>query len=110
MSEDILSAKGKDCIKKHSGRALKASFVPFVSLPLVHGVCFAMFSELDIIFGTSAHQTEKLSNIAAGILATPFMAVPVWGGIAARAYVQTVGESYLSALLRSNYGKHKMPG
>jgi len=102
MNEDriaMLTAQGKECIKKYSQKAMKATFVPFVSIPLVHGLCAAMQSELDKIFGVSVAKGERRSNIAIGALVTPFMAVPLWGAIPAMAYVETVGESYLKTLL-----------
>jgi len=58
-----------------------------------------MLHELDKIFDTCPAKDESLSNIALGVLATPFMVVPLWGAIAAKAYVETVGKSYLKALV-----------
>ena len=97
---EILAAQGKECIRKYTQKAMKASFLPFVSVPLVHGLCVAMQAELDKIFDIGAAKNEKYSNIALGALATPFMLVPVWGAIPSAAYVQTVGESYLKALIK----------
>ena len=102
MSEDriaMLTAQGKECVKKYSQKAMKATFVPFLSIPLVHGLCAAMQSELDKIFGVSVAKDERYSNIAIGALVTPFMAVPLWGAVPAKAYIETVGESYLKALI-----------
>ena len=102
MSEDkieILAAQGKKCINKYSKKVIKATFLPFVSIPLVHGLCVAMLSELDKMFDVGTAKDEKLTNIAIGVLATPFMAVPIWGAVAAASYVETVGESYLKALI-----------
>ena len=97
---EVLTSQGRECIRKYSQKAMKASFLPLVSIPLVHGLCVAMQSELEKIFDTGAVKDEKYSNIALGVLATPFMAVPLWGAILATAYVQTVGESYLKALIK----------
>ena len=99
-----LTAQGKTCIKKYSKRALKASFLPIVSIFLVHGICAAMQTELDKIFDIGKAKDEKHSNIALGVVATPFMLVPIWGAVPAEAYVQTVGESYLKALIKM-YGE-----
>ena len=95
-----LTAQGKECISEYSQKAIKAALLPFVSVPLVHGLCVAMQSELDKIFDIGAATGEKYSNIALGVLATPFMLVPLWGAIPAMAYIQTVGESYLKALVK----------
>ena len=103
MNEDrieILDALGKECIKKYSKKIMKATFVPFVSILLVHGLCIAMHQELSRIFGVDTIKSEKYSNIVIGVLVTPFMAIPLWGAIPAAAYVQTVGESYLKALIK----------
>ena len=103
MNEDRikkLTAQGKECISEYSQKAMKAALLPFVSIPLVHGLCVAMQSELDKIFDIGAAKGEKYSNIALGVLATPFILVPLWGAIPAMAYVQIVGESYLKALIK----------
>jgi len=99
----LLTTQGKECIRDYSGKVIKASFLPLVSIPLVHSLCVAMLRELDKIFDVSPVKDEKLSNIAIGVLATPFMMVPIWGAIAAKAYVETVGESYLKALIDIAY-------
>ena len=103
MGEDkieILTAQGRECIRKYSKKAMQASFLPLVSIPLVHGLCVAMQAELEKIFAIGTAKGEKYSNIALGVLATPFMAVPLWGAIPASAYVQTVGESCLKAMIK----------
>ena len=94
-----LAAQGKICIKKYSKKAMKATFFPFVSIPLVHGMCIAMQSELNALFGVGKAKSESASNIALGVAATPFIAIPLFGAISAVAYVETVGESYLKALI-----------
>ena len=94
---ELLTTQGEQCVKRYSKRAVKATFVPFVSMPLVHSLCAAMMNDLDKIYGVSA-KGERASNVAVGVLATPFMMVPVWGAVPAAAYVKTVGESYLKAL------------
>lgn len=96
---ELLVAQGKECIIDYSDKVVKASFLPLVSVPLVHSLCVAMLTELDKIFDVESAEGEKFSNIALGVLATPFMLVPVWGAIAAKAYVETVGKSYLKALV-----------
>jgi len=95
----LLTAQGKDCIRGYCDKAVKASFLPLVSVPLVHRLCAAMLGELNKIFDVGPAKYENPSNIALGALVTPFVAVPVWGAIAAKAYIQTVGESYLKALI-----------
>ena len=97
---EMLAEQGKACIKKHSKRALKASFIPIVSIPLVHGICAAMQSELDKIFDIGTAKDEKHSNIVVGAIATPLMLIPLWGAVPAEAYVQTVGENYMKALIK----------
>ncbi|MCL2057126.1 MAG: hypothetical protein FWH02_07930 [Oscillospiraceae bacterium] len=96
---EILTERGKDCVRKYSERARNATFLPLVSIPAVHSLCAAMLSDLDKIFGTRKVENEKASNIALGILASPFMLVPLWGAIPAMAYIETVGESYIKALV-----------
>ena len=96
---ECLTLQGKECIEVFSKRALKASFLPIISLPLVHGLCVAMQAELDKIFDVSPAKAEKYSNIVLGVFATPFMAIPLLGAVPSEAYVRTVGKSYMKALI-----------
>ena len=97
---ECMTLRGKKCIEVFSKRALKASFLPIVSLPMVHGLCVAMQTELDKIFNIGPVKTEKYSNIALGVIATPFMAIPLLGAVPSEAYVRTVGKSYMKALIK----------
>ena len=97
---EMLTLKGNECIEVFSKRALKASFLPLVSLPLVHGICVAMQAELDKIFDVGPAKAETYSNVALGIFATPFMAIPLLGAVPSEAYVRTVGISYMKALIK----------
>jgi len=104
-----LAEQGKKCIEKHSRKAVTATFVPLVSVPLVHSLCAAMLSELNKIFGVDAVKSEQPSNIALGVIMTPLMAIPLWGAVAASSYIETVGKSYLDVLIymkRSNRGNN----
>jgi len=94
-----LAAQGYACVEKYSKKTIKASFLPFVSIPFVHGLCIAMISELNKIFGVDPAKGETPSNIALGVATTPFMAVPLLGAIVAASYVETVGKSYIKALI-----------
>ena len=103
MSEDkleILTVQSNECVRRYSKRAMKASFLPIVSLFLVHGLCIAMKAELDKIFNIGAAKNEKYSDIALGVLVTPFIAIPLVGAIPAESYVKIVGESYIKALIK----------
>ena len=97
---ETLTARGRACVRAYCEKARNATFLPLVSIPVVHSLCAAMLLELDKIFGVGKAKSEKPSNIALGILATPFMAIPLWGAIPAMAYVETVGESYIKALVK----------
>ena len=99
---EVLTLQGKECIEVFSKRALKASFLPLVSLPLVQGLCLAMQTELDKIFDVGTAKGEKYSNIALGIFATPLMLIPLLGAIPSEAYVRTVGKSYMKALIKQH--------
>ena len=94
-----LTAKGEACIESYSKRAIQATFLPFVSVPVVHSLCAKMIASLSDMFDIDTANREKYSNIALGVVATPFILVPLWGAIAASAYIESVGKSYLAVLV-----------
>jgi len=104
MSEqkiERMTKKGQRFIKSYSSKALKASFVPFISVPIIHGICVKLTSELNRIFGiktTKSFGGEAFTNTVVGLIATPFMLIPLAGAFFAIAYVESIGEAYLDAL------------
>ena len=100
---DDLRVKGKACVSSHAAQALAVSFVPLVSLPLVHGVCVKMILSLDRIFGIPTAKglgSEIFEDVLVGIIAAPVLMVPFLGAFAAAAYIRTTGEYYLEAVVR----------
>lgn len=93
---------GYECIIKYAESAKNAGKVPAVCIPFVHGKCIKMIAELNEIAGfpkEEAFADEIFSNVIVGIIASPFMVIPFLSMAVAYAYVETVGEYYLEALL-----------
>ena len=89
------------CIVANTKQAVAISFVPLVSIPLVHGICVKMIVQLDKIFGIPTDKgfsSEIFHDILTGIVIAPAMAVPVLGAGVAHFYIKTVGEYYVKAV------------
>lgn len=108
LSEDreqriaAIRAVGVKCAESYADKAMKIGFVPGGCIPVVHGLCIAMVMELNKIVGinsTKGFAADIFANAVVGLIATPFMAVPLLSGAIAYAYVGSVGETYLDSLM-----------
>ena len=100
-SHEIMVGKANVCIESHAKQAIAVSFIPFISLPIVYGVCAKMIVQLDKIFGiptAKGWDSEILNDILAGIVAAPALAIPVLGAGVASSYIKSIGESYATAV------------
>lgn len=96
--------RGKQIISDYESSATKIGFIPGGCIPIVHGMCIKMISELNNIAGfkTGGNFADEIfTNVVLGIVATPLMIVPLLSAAAASSYVSTVGESYLEAMLNA---------
>lgn len=94
--------RGKQIISDYESSATKIGFIPGGCIPIVHGMCIKMISELNDIAGFKTggnFADEVFTNVVLGIVATPLMIVPLLSAAAASSYVSTVGENYLEAML-----------
>ena len=101
MNESFLHQfeEGKKCVEEYADTALAAGFIPFVSTPIVHGICIKMLAKLDEIFDIKGgFGAEKFANVVVGGLATPLMIIPIAGSLFGKSYVESVGERYLDAI------------
>lgn len=94
--------KGEGVIEEYAKKATKVGIIPLAGAPFVHGICIKMISDLNKIVGldNSKELAEDIFvNVIVGALVTPFMAVPVFSAVIARAYIEQSGETYLEALM-----------
>lgn len=97
-----LKSDGKDCVDLYSNKAMKIGFVPGGCIPIVHGICITMVMSLNKIVGINSSKgfaSDIFSNALVGLIATPFMIVPLVSAGVAYAYVAAIGESYLDSLM-----------
>ena len=97
-----LKEKGKRSIESYSDKALKIGFIPVGCIPIVHGMCIKMLVDLNRMVGldeTKGFATDIFADAVVGVIATPFMAVPLFSSIVASAYITAVGETYLDSLM-----------
>lgn len=93
---------GYEIVLKYSSKAGKIGFLPGGCIPVVHGMCIKMISELNKIVGLKSGKdfsTEIFTDIIIGLVATPMMMVPLLSSAAASAYVEQVGGDYLNSLI-----------
>ena len=99
---DEIKRKGENCVEKHSSSATKIGIIPGGCIPFVHGICIKMITELNNIAGLKGGNgltSDIFADAILGVIATPFMAVPLLSIGVAKAYVETVGEGYLKVLM-----------
>lgn len=97
-----LRSKGMRCIESYGDKALKIGFVPVGCIPFVHRLCIKMLMELNGLVGINSAKgfvTGIFADAIVGLIATPFMGVPLLSAAVATGYVQSVGETYLDALM-----------
>ena len=98
----VMRLAGMDRVESYSDKAMKIGFAPVACIPVVHGICIAMIAALNRIVGinsTKGFAEEIFANAIVGLIATPFMAVPLLSAGVAYAYVGSVGETYLDSLM-----------
>ena len=75
-------------------------FIPIVSIPIVHGLCVSVVSDLEKMAGLDSLDNDQIiANIVVGAIMTPIMAIPLFGGLVAGGYVHAAGEGALEALI-----------
>jgi len=86
------------CIATHAQQAIAISFIPLVSVPLVHGLCAKMIVALNEIFGIPADGAEIVSDILTGLVMAPAMAIPLLGAGVSHTYIKSIGQHYAQAV------------
>ena len=97
-----IESEGNKCIADYSSTAEKIGILPAGCIPFVHGICIKMMVELNDIAGIKGDKalvSDIFTDAVLGVIATPFMAVPLLSIPVAKAYVETVGEGYLKVLI-----------
>lgn len=103
-----LNRTGEQIIKKYSQKASKIGSIPVAGIPFVHGLCHKMVCDLNKLYRVNAPADEHITNVVAGIVLTPLMAIPILSALMASSYVETIGNTYLKAL--STVANEPFPG
>ena len=105
-----LEKKARNCITNYGENAGKAGWIPGLCIPFVHGMTIKMLSDINKIYGINMGQdsTSVIADVIVGLIATPFMAIPLVSRLVTEAYVEALGEQYLNAVVEmverhSNY-------
>ena len=97
-----IEIRGNGIITTYESKATKIGFIPGGCIPIIHGMCIKMIADLNRVAGFQSGKgfgDEKFADAVLGLIANPFLAVPLLSAAVASAYVQTVGENYLKALI-----------
>ncbi len=97
-----IEIRGNTIISDYESKATKIGFIPGGCIPIIHGMCIKMIADLNSIAGFKSGKSfadEIFADAVIGLIATPFMVVPLLSAAVASAYVHTIGESYLKALI-----------
>lgn len=89
-------------ISDYVSAATKIGFVSGGCIPIVHGMCIKMIADLNKTAGFKSSKKfvqEIFTDAILGIVATPFMLVPLLSVAVASAYVQQVGDDYLKVMM-----------
>ena len=98
-----LRKAGKICISHYKEKAKKIGCIPIGCIPFVHSQCIKMIGKLNKIAGINSSKEiaeDIYTRTIVSVVVTPLMAVPVLSVAVAEAYIKTVGNNYLNALLR----------
>ncbi len=96
-----LKREGRKLITESSLTAGKIGIVPGGCIPLVHGICIKLITDLNNLAGLKSDKSfagEIFLNVVIGLIATPLMAVPFYSSRIASNYVREIGDNYLEAL------------
>lgn len=87
-------------IQTYKDKAGAAGWLPAICIPYVHGLCAKMIVEINKAYEISTGKdiSDMIADMIFGLVATPFMAVPVLSRVATEVYIETVGETYLDAV------------
>ena len=86
-------------IADYSERAGRAAIIPALCIPGIHALCIRMVSDLNRCVGLTADAETALANMVFGLAVTPTFAVPGLSILAAKAYIEVVGEGYRDTLI-----------
>lgn len=97
-----LKKKGQCYINDYSDNAMKVGIVPVACIPIIHGMCIKMLVDLNSMVGINSAKgfaEDIFVDAVMGIIATPFMTVPLLSAAVASAYISAIGDTYLDALI-----------
>lgn len=97
-----LQERGKRCVSLSVESAQKIGRVPIGCVPFVYKICRRMIADLNRIVGinpTEGFASEIFADAVLGVIAMPLMSIPFLSSPAAAAFVETVGDDYLKALM-----------
>ena len=96
-----IRSEGYEIISKYSSSAAKIGLIPAVCVPFIHGICIKMIADLNHLSGIKSgkHFADQIfADAVVGVIATPFMALPLFSAAVACAYIEQVGKDYMEAL------------
>lgn len=99
---DQMKKEGNRIVSDYASSAAKIGFIPGGCIPIVHGMCVKMITDLNKLAGIkagSSFASEIFADVMLGVVATPLMIIPFLSAAVAQAYINQVGGDYWKALL-----------
>lgn len=97
-----IDGRAKLLINHYSDKAEKVGWISVVCIPIVHGMAVKLIADLIENAGLNSLKDlggDVLANFVLGLIATPFMGVPVLSAGVAGGYISAVGESFQESLM-----------
>ena len=94
----FIQTRGHRVVQRYSEEASEVAKIPLLCIPFVHEKCREMINELNGLAGVAFYADDVFVNTVLGLFASALLMVPFLSVIAAEAYIETLGESYLKAL------------
>lgn len=95
-------SKCEKIVEECSKSARNIGFIPGGCIPFVHGKCIKMVHDINCAVGIKRYSdatADAVVNSLLGLIVTPLMILPGVSALAAKAYVETVGEGYINTLI-----------
>ena len=107
-----METQARKYISLYAEKAGKAGWFSGVCIPIVHGLSIKMLADINKVYEINLEKdaSDVIADIVIGLVATPFMAVPLLSRAVTEAYIETIGESYLSAVMSmvERYSNYKI--
>ncbi len=95
-----ISERAYSTVNDYTNKATKIGFIPGGCIPIIHGMLIKMIADINKICGLKGFAEDYIADFVVGLIATPFMAVPLLSAAVAGGYINSIGKTYTEALIK----------